>query len=1030
MVFADENLGRPIEVPMIYSTALPWLDRYSLRRARVLVVDDTVLTGNSLARHREQILRYGAKDISAVTCIAYGDPNPAAECFQLVEDHDLYREYVWQLAELVVARGLPPEIDHHVLTLQLPERLPVAWEMLQGALAKYGTVTIDQACDPDECLSSLTLHFPRLPCRLEHPTEGVAYPEGVSKLRFFPDPVTEDIHVIPMSFPALDVPSVDCANGGQELARDFLRTWTQGDGGIGELLVDCAKSCDPEMVFRALSTVSEVDLLCGLARVLRETFTIGDSTMVCQRDVVDRLYGEPTGELVADHIDAQIAGVLNDVFWCEDDSSVPVDEPRSPEFVALDGEVVDTTIRIAKYLQGRYEQDALQSDHDPTRTIGESLSELTENLDLDRLLVSRCLDFGVGMTTLVPYVQVDPFPEGGTRVRRGYRVSELDRDPTHEDLEDVYQWISEETVAFIAHHLSTRSELYPAGGIPVRTLVWVAAILRPLLLRAQRVALGSMPVGQASTVVLRGGVRRLTLADVEAGNLVSVMFTVGEDGVRPTPRFEDLTKEDRLRIDLREESVEIEDYLSLIVKVMETKTLDAETLDQVLAAWAMCTDEKLGLSYVGGDLEQALWHLENPLKQILSGEPHEASAMARTSAEGMAEAALKKLDSLQLDWRNKVGQGLENPTKRARSVHNSLAGPEDRTALYLLPLALVEMMRGFAKLVSDLDSASAKLWAGTSHGTDAHDVAVNVLSDCSVMRRALTSMRDDRESVVTPEVGREAIVQAAEHMLYTLGMLRAFAAACAGSYRGVRGARVAHKREAQRMAAILFVDISGSLEYALRHDFAENHEWKNSGLNLIAQWGRALGGREMKDREGDAIWLEFERPGDAVVLCAAALQVHASALRSTKVPWLWWAFRLGLDEGQLEDGDGGNVIGPCLDVAAKLAKDHKEVNPVDKGLATPKCQQRCTPPLRNDSCMPPLGTEIVLSEIEGAPATRTMAHVLEPRAIMQEFSKRVKRVGTALAEGRPGVDALVSEQMLIEPDSGSGASDEENESSG
>lgn len=127
-------------VPVVYGSALAFIDPDLVRESRVMIVDDAVRTVANLNRHRGRVERYGATVAQAVACI--GDAHPKADCYLSVGT-DLYREYVWQLTELVVARGLPPEVDHHLFELRLPGRFHPAWWELEALLAGYGTLTVD-----------------------------------------------------------------------------------------------------------------------------------------------------------------------------------------------------------------------------------------------------------------------------------------------------------------------------------------------------------------------------------------------------------------------------------------------------------------------------------------------------------------------------------------------------------------------------------------------------------------------------------------------------------------------------------------------------------------------------------------------------------------------------------------------------------------------------------------------------------------------------------------------------------------------
>ena len=1018
LAYARDVIGTPVDVPVLYSTALAYVDPRELRGSRVMILDDAVRTGNNLRRHREKVREYGVQDVYALACIGYADDEtsmPAVPCYSLV-DSELYREYVWQLTELVVARGLPPEVDHHVFELRLPERLPLAWEKVERALAPYGNLSIDAPRFCEEDVVSMTLHFPTLPGVLPHPREGEIWNEGVSKVRLFPDPATESIYVVPVSFPALDLPA-----GTPELlplddAQRLIRRWAQREGTIGELLVAEADQRGPEMIFRALSSCTEVDLMCGLARVLARAFPEQDVSLTTQRELFHRLYGQGAGERIAARIDHEVRSAL-DEGRREAPGSDPAQgggEPPSP----LDVDVVDATKTIAIGLKQLYDDHVNDPENDPAARVGLSLTEVASTLGTDdMLLVSRSFDFGLAMTTLVPYVEVRPLEDGSRTVRRKYRVSEINRgEEPYQDIDDVNQELAEETVALIAHYLRTRSRRYAQHPIPIRRIGQLVAILRPLVLGRRGIMLRVEPSHGDLVVALRNGPRTVTLE-----NVVSSVFALREGGVVPTAHFDDLYDRDLLRLDLRDYSTEIEGCLVLLLELLDDQLTEDE-LDRVLTGWAMSTDARFGLTHVRHALDLALDQLASPLKLILRDEPSDGlGAWDGAQARAGAAAASAKIDLLSEGWSDAIRGRWEKPSKRERQLLASFAAPSERT-VFDLPVALADVTCSLSVLVERLAMAAARLW-DEQEAVDADNAPAVVLAWCARLERTLTTMRDDDMVPPVPSRPREAVASAAEALLRIVGILRSFTAATAAAWRGWRGERRPAEDVDLRTRAVLFLDLSKSFDYALRHGVARNFDWKNTGLNLIGQWGKAFGGWEPKDREGDAIWLEFPELGDPAVLCAAMVQQHARALRSTSVPSLWWGFRLAIDDGQLQDGDGPNTIGRCLDRAAKLAKVRKEdEDSIERVLLTPDAAHLCSPALQDQAFLSPFREQVRLEEVD-IPEAVFVPYELDAPALILQLCSRVREVAAAIAVDaapQPAGEARIDIQGE-EPDSAQAA---------
>ncbi len=1005
--YARDHSGKPVEVPVVYATALPYLASGALENARVLIVDDALRTGNNLQRHREKVERYGVSEVDTIVCVGYPESepqdacvseDPSVWCFMRVADDAHYRELLWQIAELVIAHQLPPEVDHHVFSLSLPERLPQALASLWRTLDGYGQLTVDAPSTATEDQPGLTLHFPTLPGVRDLPRDGDARGEGVNKLRFFPDPRSDEIYVVPMSFPALDLPGHAQGPIDRDRAVALVDAWTSGDDAIGRLLVNAADVLHPEVVFRVLSACTEVDLVRGFARVLAGAYPNGGVTLTAQRKLFYHLYGEDVGEQVATLIDREVALELAaSPFTVLAGATRPAGRSTC---LTLDEEVATTTDRIAQGLMDLYRDRSQAPGYEPGDRVGRSLSEIKASLPgASDLLVSRCIDQGLALTTFVPYVHIETTVDV-VRVRRQYRVSELhrDRERPHDNIEVVRQEVSEESVALIARFLRTQTRLFADRPVPVRILTWLVAILRVLVLEDQGIEL-TIETGYPDPIVrLRDGTRPVTL-----GEPTSDMFKLEGDGILPTDNFERLYRvNSTLHLDLRESSVEFESRLGLLAGLIDA--LSEEKLEAALAGWSMSTDERLGLTFVLADLDAALDRMRRPLKLILRDEEHVHSPAECALSREHSEDARGKLRLLRADWQRLVHKGWPEPTKLERSLLRSIAAPKDAVGIFDFADALCELAIVLTGVVERLDAASASLWESAQGAevtpeaaeAQAFEVARSAMRCSAEFRAALPGHREAANSGNLGSGARSALHAAANELLELTKIVETFAAAAAGIYQGTKGSRAPSRLPKERPAMVLFADISKAVEHALHHGFDVNADWKNSGLNMVAQWGKAFGGREVQDRPGDALWLDFGPHADGAVLCAAAVQQHMRALRSTGLDSLYWALHMAVDDGQLKDGDGGGVAGDCIDRSARCAKAEYPGKPVDAVLVTQEAAARCSSDLHNDSLMCKTPVEIPLTDAE-LPGSRIAPLVIDGKKIFRVLRDRVHGVAREIA---------------------------------
>jgi class 3 adenylate cyclase len=981
--YAREELGAPITVPTIYATALAFVDREILARSRVMVIDDAVRTGTNLERHRGRVQSYGVEDIDSVACIGHGDRPADVDCYRVV-DSSLYREHVWQLTELLVARGLPPEVDHHVFELRLPARLPAIWPEIADCLGRHGSLSIDAPAWLGGELVGMTLHFPDLPGVPTPPRDGPVRDEGANKLRLFVDAARDVVYLVPVSYPEL---SLACdADLSRSETEAMTTAWTGRSDGVGRALAAEARRRDPDTVYRMLSTCGEVELVRGLARVLATTFPGGGISLTCERGHFHRLYGERVGERIANSIEEDVVAALGEV---DRDDPGP---PRAPLFA--DAAVAAATRAIAEQLKLLFEQRSKLPDYDAADRVGLPLSEIAARLpdrgnEEAKLLASRCVDYGLAMTTLVPYVDRESLDDGRIRVRRMYRVSEVNRDEQqYEDIAAIDLELSQETVGLIAHYVREESERWSGRPVPERLVSRLIAILGPLVLRDRGIGARLAP-GEADPVLLLRDSADPVRLDTGPD---SDLYERVDGSIVTTTRFHERYEQDLLRLDLRRISESVEGRLDLLMPLIDE--LDPNELDVLLDGWAMCTDRRLGLTYVRHSLRAALQRLEQPLRLIQRGQPHHRSVGAGLATRNIAQSALRKIGLLASDWPGPVRQRWQETSKRKRRMLESLGAPREPGAIYELAGAVAEMVASTSRLVELLDVTSVRV---RNEGGDPGDVPAQILAWCARVDRVLVTLEPGplRDMPVPPADPSIAVTAAADALLATVRRLDTVASALAGEYRGRPGGRATSPHAGERRATVLFADLEKSFEYALRHGLRENLEWTNGGLNVMAQWGRAFGGWEGRDREGDAVWLEFDGAGDGAALCGAVLQEHLSAFRSAGLPDRWWGMRAAIDIGVFNAADGGNAIGRCISRAAKLAKELTDEQSITRVLATPEAAELWSATLRG-TLTAPLGSSVTLADepLEGATFE---PYSIAPDAVVKALAQRIGELAGELA---------------------------------
>ena len=1019
--YAREELFKSIDIPVIYGPALAYIDPAVLRDSRVMIVDDAVRTGTNLNRHRTKVERYGTSVVQAVACIGDADDaHPKADCYLSV-GADLYREYIWQLAELVVARGLPPEVDHHLFEVRLPGRFYGAWGELVEVLSRYGTLTIDGPASRSEELQPVTLHFPALPGVVTRPGAGTP-DEGPSKLRFFPDASSDCVYVVPVSFPALSLRQPEGATPGSDPesrrygsadAIGRVRHAVGLAGTVGERLVEAARVLDPGTIFAAATASMEVELMRGLARVLAREMP--GCSIRAQHESFDRLYGPPVADGIAADVTRLVGSECETQAVARRGGATEVPIAPAPH---LDAQVAAKTRAIAEHLKRMYVERAREPEYDIAERVGLSMGEIVAAFpDLDPLLVSRCVDFGLAMTTLVPYIEVERLPDGTIKVQRRYRVSEPGRDDNrpYADISEVRVGLSAETTAAICHCVAKHSTRYGGDPIPRDLLASLVAILRPLVCDDHSIDLKALSGADGWEVILCEDDRPVTL-----GEETSPMFVLGAGGVAPTEKFRERWDGDDLSLDVRKTSEEIEAHILELIPFLDE--LELEDHHRLLEGWAMSTDRRLGLTHVRRSLDSAIADSRRLLNRILRAEPHAAeTAAARAMRPDYITAAREKIELLSSDWAAPARERWPTPTKRQRRALASLGAATAPGGVYALPTELVELMARLAPLAQRLDEVSAEAWNGVEDRVA--ETVGSALEVSARVHRVLTSFADDYETLVAPEGSRAAIELAATELLDVIRLVKAFVAATASAYRGPQNAHLQPPDEDRRMASVLSLDLAGSSQHARANKRRIDHEWKNGGLNLAAQWARAFLGREGKGREGDDIWIEFP-VGDPGVLCAAAVQQHVAALSSTGIDDLQWSFHAAVDSGELETGDGGNTMATCMNRVTKLAKLCDEDGETDHVFVTANAWEACSAGLRVTD-LSARWEEVQLGEAgDGGELLRPWA--VDSAAVMAKFCERLGALAPFVAEHTSALGE-VDGPLRIEDEGGEGEGGEDEE---
>jgi hypothetical protein len=1007
LTYAGERGVTP-GAPVIYKPALDFIPVETLKKYKALSVEDAVHTGESLKRHSDAIKGHQIGRVSAVACMGWGSSVPQADvdCFMRVDD-ELYNAFLWQLAELVTAPGLPPEVDHFLFELRFPNRFERGWESLREAIAPFGQLTIDGPSHKGAEFQTLTLHQPELLSAAA--SDALA---GPNKIRFFPDPDGERVFVVPISFLSLEV--------GPELkehtkltkphATGILARAGLADSEVAAQLVEASCQRDPQTVFRIAAAAREIEMVEGVAGILARFMP--KSTIEPDLEGFERLFGPTAGGRLCATVIRRIeeAGARE-----TPQSNVP--EPVDPP-AYLDRAVADKTKELAKELKEFHDQA-----EDPGERRGWSMRTLAQKIgDTGGTTISRCVDFGLANTTIVPFTAEIPLPNGARLIERHYRVSEHNRDAERPylTLDKIRLEKAEQALALICHRITINCPAYADGQVPLGLLTQIVAILRPLVLKQHGLTLEARPTDAGLELIALDSYEPIRVKDI-----TSAYFKVEFPADRPplvtvSPTFHAEYDAERLLLDLERITEPIEADVDELVWFINE--LGETERDDLFDGWAMSTDQRLGLTHVRVSLEEAVREARLPLALILRGEDHESSSGMVEEVDTHTEEARAKLKLLRGDWDipaydrwKRKGSRREG---RMRAALNALppvdpgAGPTtDPASFYRVPATLIDSLDRVAGLIEVLDRASARRWAGGGD-EEVREAAVFVARSAAAVECGLISLADpDDAPPSVPGDADKAIHQVAEQLDDLLERLAAFFGAAAGTFCGEDGIRRPGRViGGVREATVLSLDVAGSTVHGEVREERAHNRWLRQGLAVAAQWTRAFGGWELADRRGDELFVEYETDGDAAALAACALLVHSAALRSLESKEVGWRFHNAIDSGKVEDATGNNAMGSCLNLAAKLAKtgDAKEEN--EQVLVATRAAGHTATDLREAAFAVRGEERVTVVDDDGVSQVSETPWILASAKAVEAYCENLERINEDLeAEIAVQVDGAVEE---------------------
>jgi adenine/guanine phosphoribosyltransferase-like PRPP-binding protein len=945
LAFLDRELATPSRVPVRYKRSLDYTSIEELAGKKVLVLDDATRTGRTLNGYRLRI-RDCCPDADAVLLACFGALSDDGSLKNRVHQDircfrdclpETYHEELWQLTELVVARGLPPEVDHHIFRLR--STLPIArfWSTVVDALGRYGQIDDHGVTSADGLLHGATLHWPDFAPAALLPLAGPIRREGVVKLRLFGDAIRDEIIVVPMAYVEVELPRGPKRQPRVSLdeVRGIYDEWRGDHADVGAVLFDATYEYARlgEVLFNAACLTIETELLGGAIGVLAEAGVIADRQAQADEEHFYRLYGAAAAPLVIEVVTGLAAAHEDPVAARGRASTVSWDE---------DPRIYDAANGIVRTLKQRYIATNAHRAETSWRSYSlpfSQLDDLLPEVDSEGILASRSVDFGLGVGSLVPST-TRILSGHSILLRRQYRTSEQTRVDGDEVLD--LQWgskeIATEIVGAIAHFLKEHSVRWRNRGVPPTVMNKVIAVLKGAMPEIERTALVVDPREHGPEAFLRESrpLRRLTrLVNVKSSNFHLTVQTLFE----PTPRFIERYPTGKLEISKRGILPLLESYLSALVPALDRST----DVSSLLLCWGMSASARLGLEYVMHDVDLALAELDDPVEVLLGGDALDRKRLRASCANARDKidfARSEKLRKLQRDWSEQVRVAWPSPLDVQRRLLGSLNAPTvNVTGLFPAAEAFCGVVDAYVDVI---DSLAALDPQPSLLPDDSHDLPGLLSRDFVAMRRLrvrLQSLRTPDDSAPTLDLTRPDVLS--EYLIDFAGLLKQFVSAFSWRFDPMPDRTEWLPRT--RKSVIVNADFAKSTYRASTSAHPTYRAWANAGLNLIAQWGRAFGAREIPiaSREGDDICLEFV-DADSAVLCSCMIGEHFAALRATGNESVFYSVHWGLDQDLVSEGDGRNRLSSALSRASKLAKEVA----VDEVGLTPDVANDCSPALQ------------------------------------------------------------------------------------